>query len=55
MAESVAALAAVTEANKAFLDAFRAGKDKKALDPLARALETAIQKNEAALKTWAGL
>ena len=47
--------APVTEANKAFLDAFRAGKDKKALDPLARALETAIQKNEAALKTWAGL
>lgn len=47
--------APVSEKNKAFLEAFRAGKDKKTLDPLARALETEIQKNEAALKTWSGL
>lgn len=45
----------VQEKNKAFLEAFRAGKEKKALDPLARALEAEISKQEAALKAWAGL
>lgn len=45
----------VQQKNKAFLEAFRAGKDKKTLDPLVRALETEISKHEAMLKAWAGL
>jgi hypothetical protein len=47
--------APVQEKNKAVLEAFRAGKDKKALDPLVKALETEIGKQEATLKAWAGL
>lgn len=49
------ACAPVQEKNKAFLEAFRTGKDKKTLDPLAKALEAEILKQEAALKAWSGL